>query len=76
MLEGHTALVLSEDSYLTLVFDIGGRWDAGKAETGVEAELGGGVEYTHTKLGLGIEARGRCLDWRTRNRRSTNGARV
>ena len=40
---------------------IGGRWDRGEAETGVGAELGGGVEYAHTRLGLGIEARGRYL---------------
>ena len=46
---------------MTPIFEIGGRWDGGKAETGVGAELGGGLEYAHTKLGLGIEARGRYL---------------
>jgi len=61
MVEGRTAWVLSEDSHLTPVFEIGGRWDGGKAETGVGAEMGGGFEYAHTKLGLGIEARGRYL---------------
>ena len=61
MVEGRTAWALSEASHLTPIFEIGGRWDGGKAETGVGAELGGGFEYAHTKLGLGIEARGRYL---------------
>ena len=61
MLEGRTAWALSEASHLTPIFEIGGRWDGGKAETGVGAELSGGFEYAHTKLGLDIEARGRYL---------------
>ena len=61
MVEGRTAWAVSEDSHLTPVFEVGGRWDGGKAETGVGAEMGGGFEYAHTKLGLGIEARGRYL---------------
>ena len=61
LVEGRTAWAVSEDSHLTPAFEIGGRWDGGKAETGVGAELGGGFAYTHTKLGLGIEARGRYL---------------
>ena len=61
MLEGRTAWALSEESHLTPIFEIGGRWDGGKAETGVGADLGGGLEYKHTKLGLRIEARGRYL---------------
>ena len=61
MVEGRTAWALSEESHSTPVFEIGGRWDGGKAETGVGAEMGGGLEYAHTKLGLGIEARGRYL---------------
>ncbi len=61
MVEGRTAWAISEESHLTPVFEIGGRWDGGKAETGVGAELGGGFAYAHTKLGLGIEARGRYL---------------
>ena len=56
MLEGRTAWAISEDSHLTPIFEIGG-----KAETGVGTEMGGGVEYAHTMLGLGIEARGRYL---------------
>ena len=61
MLEGRTAWALSEASHLTPIFEIDGRWDGGKAETSVGAELGGGFEYAYTKLGLGIEARGRYL---------------
>ena len=61
LVEGRTAWAVSEDSHLTPVFEVGGRWDGGKAKTGVGAELGGGLEYAHTKLGLGIEARGRYL---------------
>ncbi len=61
MVEGRTAWAVSEDSHLTPIFEVGGRWDGGKAETGVGAELGGGFEYVHTKLGLRIEARGRYL---------------
>ena len=52
---------MSEDSHLTPMVEVGGRWEGGKAETGVSAELGGGFVYAHTKLGLGIEARGRYL---------------
>ena len=61
LVEGCTAWAVSEESHLTPAFEIGGRWDGGKAETGVGAELGGGVAYAHTTLGLGIEARGRYL---------------
>ena len=61
MVEGRAARALSEESHLTPVFEIGGRWDGGKTETGVGAETGGGLEHAHTKLGLGIEARGRYL---------------
>ena len=47
--------------HLTPIFEVGGRWDGGKAETRVGAELGGGFEYAPTKLDLGIEARGPYL---------------
>lgn len=61
MLEGRTQWTLSDGSRLTPRLEIGGRWDGGKAETGVGGELGGGVTYRHTRLGLGIEAGGRYL---------------
>lgn len=61
MMESRTVWALSEDSHLTPVFEAGGRWDGGEAEKGVGTELGGGFTYAHATLGLGIEARGRCL---------------
>ncbi len=60
-LEGRTARALSDVSDVTPSLEIGGRWDDGKAETGFGAELGGGMEYAHRTLGLGIEARARYL---------------
>ena len=61
MLEGRSEWAISEHARLVPSLELGGRWDAGSAETGVGAELAGGVAYTHTKLGLGVEARGRYL---------------
>ena len=61
MLEGRTQWTLSDDSRMTPRLEIGGRWDGGKAETGVGGELGGGVTYRHTRLGVGVEAGGRYL---------------
>ena len=61
MLEGGTAWALAGASELRPSLEVGGRWDGGKAERGFGAELGGGLAYAHTKLGLGIEARGRYL---------------
>jgi len=71
MVEGRTAWAMSEDSHRPPIFEIGGRWDGGKAETGVGAELGGGVAYAHAKLGVESKpasgTRGRI-----RRRRSTS----
>ena len=61
MLEGRTQWTLSDDSRMTPRLEIGGRWDGGKAETGMGGELGGGVTYRHTRLGVGVEAGGRYL---------------
>ncbi len=72
IVEGRTAWAVSETTQLTPMFEIGGRWDEGKAETGVGAEHGGGFAYAHTKLGLGIEAGGGTW-WRARKRCSTGG---
>ena len=55
LVEGRMAWVMSEEAHLTPSLELGSRWDGGKAETG------GGVEYAHTKLGLGTAARGRYL---------------
>lgn len=61
MLEGRREWTVSEYARLVPSLELGGRWDAGSAETGAGAELAGGVAYAHTKLGLGVEARGRYL---------------
>lgn len=61
MLEGRSEWAVSDDALLVPSLELGGRWDAGSAETGAGAELAGGVAYTRAKLGLGIEARGRYL---------------
>ena len=51
----------SETSSLTPRLELGGRWDGGKAETGIGAEIGGGLGYVHIPSGWGIEARGHYL---------------
>ena len=40
ILEGRTIWAMSEESHLTPIFEVGGRLDGGKAETGVGAETG------------------------------------
>ena len=60
-LEGRTQRRLSPVSQLTPSLEVGGRWDGGDAETGLGAEVGGGLSYAHETLGLEIEARGRFL---------------
>ena len=40
ILEGRTIWAMSEESHLTPIFEVGGRQDGGKAETGVGAETG------------------------------------
>lgn len=52
MREGRTAWALSEESPLTPIFEVGGRWDSGKVKTDAGAERGDGFEYAHTKPGL------------------------
>ena len=60
-LQGETNRAMSETSVLTPRLELGGRWDGGSADTGVGAEIGGGLTYLHTPSGWGIEARGRYL---------------
>ena len=47
--------------------EAGGRWDTGDAAQGFGAEIGGGVDFEITSLGLGLRAHGRYLlahqDW-------------
>ena len=61
LMEGRTAVALSPVSLLSPRLQLGGRWDSGTAEQGLGAELGGGVAYTRTDLGLSVEAQGRYL---------------
>ena len=61
LLEGRTDYKVSDESHVTPVLEFGGRWDGGKAETGLGAELGGRLKYAHTRLGVGLEAGGRYL---------------
>ena len=41
--------------------ELGARFDGGDAETGLGAEAGGSVGFTHLRTGLSVEARGRTL---------------
>ena len=60
-LEGRTQWEISDVSQMTPSLEIGGRWDGGDAETGLGMEVAGGLAYTHTRLGLEVEAQGRFL---------------
>ena len=61
LLEGSTNWTLTPRSRLTPSLEVGGRWDRGDAETGVGAEVGGGLHYAHRDNGLDVEVRGRRL---------------
>ena len=61
MLEGRSDWALSDDEWLRPSLELGARLDAGDAETGPGLELGGGLAYENTRLGLSVEARGRWL---------------
>ena len=61
LVEGRTERMISPVSRLQPRLEVGVRWDTGEAEKGLGAEIGGGLAYTHTKLGLGVEAQGRYL---------------
>ena len=61
LVEGRTEYMISSESRLQPRLEVGGRWDTGDAEKGIGAEVGGGVAYTHTELGLAVEAQGRYL---------------
>ena len=60
-LEGRRPWEFSAVSRLTPSVEAGGRWDGGSAEKGLGLEVGGGLAYTHTGLGLEVEARARFL---------------
>ena len=61
MVEGRREWQPSAQQQLGLSLEFGGRWDGGDADTGMGAELGGGLEYRHAAWGLGLETRGRYL---------------
>ena len=56
LIEGRTRWEFMEQSWLQPVLEVGGRYDGAWG-----AELGGGVSYRHTGLGLGADLRGRYL---------------
>ena len=60
-LEGRTRWRLSEASHWGLNLELGTRWDGGDGETGLGAEVSGGIAYHHVRLGLRMETRGRYL---------------
>ena len=51
MLEWRTAWAMSEEAHLMPIFEFVGRWDGGKAETGVGAGLGDGGESGRATVG-------------------------
>ena len=58
LVAGRGAWELVRHSHLRANVEIAGLWD-GADQLG--AEVGGGVEYQHTGIGLGVDARGRYL---------------
>ena len=61
MLDASTDWALSSSSRLTPSVEVGARIDAGDAETGPGMEVGGGLAYVNSRLGLDVAARGRWL---------------
>ena len=60
-LEGRRQWEISPAERMTPSLELGGRWDGGSAEQGLGMEVGGGLAYTHTDMGLEVEAQGRVL---------------
>ena len=61
LLEGRNTRQMGTASQLTQSLEVGTRWDVGRIARGAGIDLGGGLEYAHTELGLGVAARGRYL---------------
>ena len=57
-LEGRRQWEVSPAARMTPSLEIGGRWDGGDAGKGLGVEVGGGLAYSDTALGLEVEARG------------------
>ena len=75
MVEGRTAWAVSEDSHLTPMFEVGGRWDGARRRRAWARRWAAASSMRTRSWGSALKpAGGTC--WRTRNRRSTNGARA
>ena len=61
LVEGAADWAVSEHGRLRPRVEFGGRWDGGDFGRGYGAEVGGGLAYADTRLGLEAEARGRYL---------------
>ncbi|MCY4431311.1 MAG: Ig-like domain-containing protein [Rhodospirillales bacterium] len=61
ILEGSTDWSLSSNTRLTPKVELGARLDGGDADTGLGADLAGGVSLDNRRLGLEVEARGHWL---------------
>ena len=61
LLAGRSELMASEQGRLGVNLEFGGRWDGGDAQTGWGTEVGGGLDYRHGGLGLGVAVQGRYL---------------
>ncbi|MCY3669852.1 MAG: hypothetical protein OXH14_02070, partial [Alphaproteobacteria bacterium] len=59
--EGRRLFALSGGGSLALKLEIGARRDGGDAETGLGAEIGGGIAWTAPRLGLTLDLAGRTL---------------
>ena len=61
LFEGRNTRQIGATSQLTQSLEVGTRWDMGRLARGAGIDLGGGLEYAHQELGLGVAARGRYL---------------
>ena len=60
-LEGRWQVEMSPAARMTPSLEASGRWDGGDAGKGLGMEVGGGLAYSDTALGLEVEARGWLL---------------
>ncbi len=60
LIEGRKKHEVGSSSQFIQSVEFGGRWDQGRVVSGAGLDVGGGVEYAHTR-GLGLAARGRYL---------------
>ena len=75
-IEGSRPVSLGRDGpTLTPSFELGLRLDGGDAETGMGADMGGGLSFADPKHGVSFESRARAW-WRTSRRASGSGARA